>query len=54
MATCYLLVVSTRRMGKLAESLGITRLSKSQASVMAKDLDVQVLEFRTRPMGAGP
>jgi hypothetical protein len=31
----YLLGVSTRRMDKLVESLGITRLSKSQVSVMA-------------------
>jgi len=38
-ATCYLLGVSTRRMEKLVESLGITRLSKSQVSVMAADLD---------------
>jgi len=34
-ATCYLLGVSTRRMEKLVETLGITRLSKSQVSVMA-------------------
>ncbi len=32
-ATCYLLGVSTRRMEKLVETLGITRLSKSQISV---------------------
>ena len=38
-ATCYLLGVSTRRMEKLVESLGITRLSKSQVSVMAAELD---------------
>jgi hypothetical protein len=38
-ATCYLLGVSTRRMEKLVETLGITRLSKSQVSVMAADLD---------------
>src|SRR3954469_17724491 len=31
-ATCYLRGVSTRRMEKLVESLGITRLSKSQVS----------------------
>jgi putative transposase len=37
-ATCYLLGVSTRRMEKLVESLGITRLSKSQVSVMAQSL----------------
>jgi len=41
-ATCYLLGVSTRRMEKLVESLGITRLSKSQVSEMARDLDAQV------------
>ena len=53
-ATCYLLGVSTRRMDKLVESLGITRLSKSQVSRMASDLDEQVAAFRTRPLDAGP
>ncbi len=53
-ATSYLLGVSTRRMEKLVETLGITRLSKSQVSVMAKDLDEQVEAFRTRPLDAGP
>ncbi len=53
-ATCYLLGVSTRRMDKLVESLGITRLSKSQVSRMAADLDEQVHAFRTRPLDAGP
>src|SRR5690625_4403787 len=53
-ATCYLLGVSTRRMERLVESLGVTRLSKSQVSVMAKELDEQVEAFRTRPLDAGP
>src|SRR4051812_45386507 len=53
-ATCYLLGVSTRRMEKLVESLGITRLSKSQVSEMARDLDEQVAQFRHRPLDAGP
>jgi transposase-like protein len=53
-ATCYLLGVSTRRMEKLVESLGITRLSRSQVSVMAQELDAAVEQFRTRPLGAGP
>ena len=53
-ATCYLLGVSTRRMEKVAESLGITRLSRSQVSEMARDLDDQVEAFRTRPLDAGP
>ena len=54
-ATCYLLGVSTRRMDKLVQSLGITGLSKSQVSVMAQDLDAHVEDFRTRPLNeAGP
>src|SRR3954449_13504623 len=53
-ATCYLLGVSTRRMEKLVETLGITRLSKSQVSRMAADLDGQVEAFRTRPLDQGP
>ncbi len=53
-ATCYLLGVSTRRMDKLVQTLGITGLSKSQVSVMAKDLDEQVAAFRTRPLSDGP
>ncbi len=53
-ATCYLLGVSTRRMDKLVQSLGITGLSKSQVSVMAQDLDAHVADFRTRPLDAGP
>ena len=53
-ATSYLLGVSTRRMEKLVETLGITQLSKSQVSEMARDLDAQVEAFRTRPLDAGP
>jgi putative transposase len=53
-ATCYLLGVSTRRMEKLVEILAITRLSKSQVSVMAKELDAHVEHFRTRPLDQGP
>lgn len=54
-ATCYLLGVSTRRMDKLVQTLGITSLSKSQVSRMAADLDEQVTAFRTRRLDeAGP
>jgi len=35
-ATCYLLGVSTRRMDRLVQTLGITGLSKSTVSVMAR------------------
>ena len=41
-------------MDKLVETLGITSLSKSQVSVMAKELDTAVEAFRTRPLDAGP
>ncbi|MDT0352915.1 IS256 family transposase [Pseudonocardia charpentierae] len=53
-ATSYLLGVSTRRVEKLVAQLGITQLSKSQVSEMAKSLDVQVEAFRSRPLDAGP
>jgi len=53
-ATCYLLGVSTRRMEKLVDSLGITSLSKSQVSVMSKELDDHVADFRSRPLTVGP
>jgi putative transposase len=53
-ATCYLLGVSTRRMDRLVQSLGITGLSKSQVSVMARDLDALVRDFRERPLDEGP
>ncbi len=53
-ATCYLKGVSTRRMNDLVASLGINNLSKSQVSEMAKDLDLMVEDFRTRPLETGP
>jgi putative transposase len=53
-ATSHLLGVSTRRVEKLVEALGITRLSKSQVSEMARSLDKQVEAFRSRPLDAGP
>ena len=51
-ATAYLLGVSTRRVEKLVEQLGITALSKSQVSEMATHLDAQVDAFRNRPLDA--
>lgn len=46
-ATSYLLGVSTRRVEKLVQALGVTLLSKSQVSIMARKLDEQVEAFRT-------
>ncbi len=41
-------------MERLVETLGVTKLSKSQVSIMAKELDEAVEAFRTRPLDAGP
>ena len=51
-ATSYLLGVSTRRVEKLVEQLGVKALSKSQVSEMAAHLDTQVEAFRNRPLDA--
>ena len=44
--------VSTRKMDRLAKSLGIENLSRSQVSNMAKELDEQVETFRRRALTA--
>ncbi|GAB3989895.1 hypothetical protein GCM10029978_116250 [Actinoallomurus acanthiterrae] len=46
--------VSTRRVDKLVDQLGIKHISKSQVSQMAKVLDDQVTAFRNRALDAGP
>jgi transposase-like protein len=53
-ATSYLLGVSTRRVDKLVDPLGIKGISKSQVSEMSKVLDAQVEAFRSRALDAGP
>ena len=42
--------VSTRKMEKLARSMGIENISRSQVSEMTKGLNEQVEAFRTRPL----
>jgi len=53
-ATSCLLGISTRRVEKLAASLGVTGLSKSQVSVMAAELDEMVEGFRSPRLDGGP
>jgi transposase-like protein len=53
-AQAYLAGVSTRRVEGLVQTLGISHLSKSQVSVMAKSLDGMVDEFRNRPLDGSP
>lgn len=49
-AESYLLGVSTRRVEDLVQTLGVERLSKSQVSVLVKELDGTVKSFRERPL----
>lgn len=42
--------VPTRKMERLAKSLGIENLSRSQVSNMAKEMDEQVEAFRNQPL----
>jgi len=53
-ADAYLAGVSTRRVEKLVQQLGVERLSKSQVSRLAKSLDTIVEDFRTRPLEGAP
>ena len=52
-AECYLRGVSTRRVDKLVQTMGIEGISKSQVSRMAAELDEMVAEFRNRPLDSG-
>lgn len=53
-ADCYLAGVSTRRVDKLVQQMGIDGISKSQVSELAKTLDEHVESWRNRPLDTGP
>ncbi len=54
-AEAYVLGVSTRRVERLMETLGLTGISKSRVSEIAGELDQAVEAFRQRPLeGAFP
>jgi putative transposase len=53
-ADAYLAGVSTRRVEKLVQQLGVERMSKSQVSRLARSLDQVVEDFRTRPLDGAP
>jgi transposase-like protein len=53
-ADAYLAGVSTRRVEKLVQQLGVERMSRSQVSRLAKSLDRIVEDFRTRPLDGAP
>jgi len=49
-AESYVLGVSTRKVDRLVEQLGLQGISKSQVSEIAKQLDETVEDFRSRPL----
>jgi transposase-like protein len=49
-AESYINGVSTRKVDKLVEAMGIAGISKSQVSEMAKSLDSMVADFRNRSL----
>ena len=51
---CYVEGVSTRRVDDVVKQMGITGISKSQVSELARSLDEVVTAFRDRPLDAGP
>jgi len=51
---CYVRGVSTRRVEGLVQAMGLTGISKSQVSELAKELDELVESFRNRPLDQGP
>ena len=51
---CYVEGVSTRRVDDIVKAMGMTGISKSQVSALAKTLDAAVEAFRNRPLDAGP
>lgn len=53
-AEAYVLGVSTRRVEKLVQTMGLKGVSKSQVSDIAKELDEAVAAFRSRPLDTGP
>jgi transposase-like protein len=53
-ADAYLAGVSTRRVEKLVQQLGVERMSRSQVSRLAKSLDAIVADFRSRPLDGAP
>jgi putative transposase len=53
-AEAYVLGVSTRRVDELVQALGITGMSKSQVSELAKSLDAEVGAFRAQRLDGGP
>ena len=52
-AEAYVLGVSTRRVERLMETLGLTGISKSRVSEMVGELDEAVEAFRNRPLEGG-
>ena len=53
-SAAYVRGISTRRVEGLVEAVGVTSLSRSQVSELARDLDQTVSEFRKAASRCGP
>ena len=53
-AEMYATGTSTRKVQRIAEKLGISRLSKDQVSALCESLDADVDELCSRPLGDSP
>ena len=53
-AECYVSGVSTRRVDRRVQTLGIDGIDKSQVSRISKELDASVEKFRQRKLNASP
>jgi putative transposase len=53
-ADAYLAGVSTRRVEKLVQQLGVERMSRSEVSRLVGSLDAIVEDFRARPLEGAP
>jgi len=53
-AEMYATGTSTRKVQRVAEKMGVSRLSKDQVSAIASSLDADIEELRARPLDGSP
>ena len=53
-AEMYATGTSTRKVQRMAEKMGVSRLSKDQVSAIASSLDADIEELCARPLGGSP
>ena len=53
-AEMYATGTSTRKVQRVAEKIGVSRLSKDQVSAIASSLDADIEDLCARPLGGSP